>query len=101
MSLHNEELNIDKEKEPAYRPPKVQNFRTLQGDLIHTVKEQDKSLTEIILSAKKDRWEEEHKEGGQKKVFVENKYRRPLYKIIFLSIVIFISILINIRLFFY
>ncbi|MCK5027923.1 MAG: hypothetical protein KAS07_05885 [Candidatus Pacebacteria bacterium] len=88
-------------KEPKYRPSRVQNFRTLQGDMVDAVKKQDRSLTSMVLSAKEKKWEGEKKDGQLEKVYIKNKYKHSIYKVLLVGIILSIATLIGVQKFFH
>ena len=92
----------DEQKELTYRHPHVQNFKTLQSDMIDAVKKQDKSLANMVLSAREKVWEEKQREKQEgvrflEKVKAENKYKKPKYKFILVGLIITAVILVGLR----
>lgn len=85
------------EPEPAYRKPGVQNFHSLRSDTIDVAKKQNKSLVQIVLSAKEKKWKEQQEGEHTQKVRFESVYAKPLYKILFVLILVTISALFIIK----
>jgi hypothetical protein len=67
--------------EPAFRTPKVKNFRTLQDDLIHAVQEEDHSIAKVVLSARERKWEERAKNEKFRDPEVEQMKRHTALQI--------------------
>ncbi len=101
-TTQDEKIIHNNEEGPAYRPPKVQNFRTLQSDMIGAVQKQDKSIAQVVLSAKKRKWaEKKREEGNLERVYVENKYERSRYRLFLIGIIVIIGVLVGIKTFVY
>jgi cytoskeletal protein RodZ len=86
--MENHDATNDNTQEPAYRHPKVQNFRTLKSDILNIAQKENKSLAQIVIASKEKAWEEKAGVGVEKKVYVENKYDRPLYKVLLFVLVV-------------
>lgn len=86
--MENQDDTRDNTSEPTYRHPKVQNFRTLQSDILDIAKRENKSLAQIVIASKEKEWEEKAGVGVEKKVYIENKYERPIYKILLFVLVV-------------
>ncbi len=100
METNQDKTTHDQKEAPAFRPPKVQNFRTLKSDMIGAVKKQDKSLAQVVLSAKEKKWTERKGEGEKlEKVYVENKYKKIKYKLFLVGTIVIIGSLFGVKLF--
>ena len=86
--MENHDDTNDNTPEPTYRHPKVQNFRTLKSDILEVAKKQNKSLAQIVIASKEKEWQEKAGVGVEKRVYIENKYERPIYKIVLFVLVV-------------
>ena len=98
--------NNDEQKGPAYRHPHVQNFRTLQSDMVDAVKKQDRSLANMVLSAREKVWEKKQTEKEEgllflEKVHTKDTYKNSKYKYLLLGLIIMIIALVGLRTYVY
>jgi len=98
--MENQDLTEDNTQEPAYRHPKVQNLRTLKSDVLEVAQKQNKSLAQIVISSKEKKWREQTSNTNTQKVYIENRYNKPIYKIFLFLVVVGAAVLFSLHIIF-